>query len=119
MQPGIMEIVGSGQLSNQATALIRRGITDVNRQDLIDKIADATGLTKKGSGDALDATLNAISDALAAGDKVSLVGFGTFEARERAARDGFNPQTGEKIKIAAKTVPAFRPGAGLRAKVDG
>ena len=58
----------------------------MNRQNLIDKIADATGLTKKGSGDALDATLNAIADALAEGEKVSLVGFGTFEARARAAR---------------------------------
>ena len=47
------------------------------------------------------------------------MGFGTFEARARAARDGFNPQTGEKIKIAAKTVPAFKPGAGLKAKVAG
>lgn len=101
------------------TEPIRQGIIGMNRQDLIDKISEATGLTKKGSGDALDATLNSIADALAAGDKVSLVGFGTFEARERAARDGFNPQTGEKIKIAAKTVPAFRPGAGLRARVDG
>ena len=63
--------------------------------------------------------MDSIGDALADGDKVSLVGFGTFEARERAARDGFNPQTGEKIKIAAKTVPAFKPGAGLKAKVAG
>ncbi len=90
----------------------------MNRQDLIDSIAEATGLTRKGSGDALDATLDAISSALADGEKVSLVGFGTFEARERAARDGFNPQTGEKIKIAAKTVPVFRPGKALRDKVS-
>ncbi len=91
----------------------------MNRQELIDKIAESTGLSKKDSGAALDATLGAVGDALADGDKVSLVGFGTFEARERAARDGFNPQTGEKIKIAAKTVPAFKPGAGLKAKVAG
>jgi DNA-binding protein HU-beta len=91
----------------------------MNRQELVDKIAEAAGLSKKDSGDALDATLAAIGDALAEGDKVSLVGFGSFEARQRAARDGKNPQTGEKIKIAAKTVPAFKAGAGLKAKVAG
>lgn len=91
----------------------------MNRQELIDKIAEATGLAKKDAGAALEATVDAIGDALAEGDKVSLVGFGTFEPRERSARDGLNPQTGKKIKIAAKTVPAFKPGAGLKAKVAG
>jgi DNA-binding protein HU-beta len=91
----------------------------MNRQELIDKIAEATGISKKDGGAALDAIVEAIGDALAGGDKVSLVGFGTFEARQRAARGGFNPQTGEKIKIAAKTVPAFKAGAGLKAKVAG
>ena len=91
----------------------------MNRQELVDKIAEATGLSKKDSAAALEATTTAIGDALADGDKVSLVGFGTFEARQRAARDGFNPQSGKKIRIAAKTVPAFRPGAGLKAKVAG
>ena len=91
----------------------------MNRQELIDKIAEATGISKKDGGAALDAIVEAIGDALAGGDKVSLVGFGSFEARQRAARDGKNPQTGEKIKIAAKTVPAFKAGAGLKAKVAG
>ena len=91
----------------------------MNRQELVDKMAEATGISKKDSAAALQAALDAISDALAGGDKVSLVGFGTFEARQRSARDGFNPQSGEKIKIAAKTVPAFRPGAGLKTKVAG
>ena len=91
----------------------------MNRQELIDKIAEATGISKKDGGAALDAIVEAIGDALAGGDKVSLVGFGTFEARQRAARDGKNPQTGEKIKIAAKTVPAFKAGAGHKAKVAG
>ena len=91
----------------------------MNRQELVDKIAEATGLSKKEAGAVLEATVGAISDALAEGEKVGLVGFGTFEARQRAARDGFNPQTGEKIKIAAKTVPVFKPGAGLKAKVAG
>ena len=91
----------------------------MNRQELVDKMTEATGISKKDSAAALQAALDAIGDALAGGDKVSLVGFGTFEARQRAARDGFNPQTGVKIKIAAKTVPAFKPGAGLREKVAG
>ncbi len=91
----------------------------MNRKELIDKIAEATGLSKKDGGAVLDATVAAIGDALVDGDKVSLVGFGTFETRERAARDGFNPQTGKKIKIAAKTVPAFKAGAGLKDKVAG
>jgi DNA-binding protein HU-beta len=91
----------------------------MNRTELVDKMAEATGLSRKDSAAALEAALDAIGDALAGGDKVSLVGFGTFEARQRAARDGFNPQSGEKIKIAAKTVPAFKPGTGLREKVAG
>ena len=91
----------------------------MNRQELVDSMAEATGLSKTDSAAALQAALDAIGDALAGGDKVSLVGFGTFEARQRAARDGFNPQSGEKIKIAAKTVPAFKPGTGLREKVAG
>lgn len=91
----------------------------MNRQALVDKIAEATGLSKKDAGAALEATVDSIGDALAEGDKVSLVGFGTFETRKRKARDGKNPQTGEKIKIAAKTVPAFKAGAGLKAKVGG
>jgi DNA-binding protein HU-beta len=91
----------------------------MNRQELVDSMAEATGLSKTDSAAALQAALDAIGDALAGGDKVSLVGFGTFEARQRAARDGINPQSGAKIKIAAKTVPAFKPGTGLREKVAG
>ena len=91
----------------------------MNRQELVDSVADATGLSKKDSGAAIEAALDAIGDALAGGDKVSLVGFGTFEARQRGAREGRNPQTGKKIQIAAKTVPAFKPGVGLKTKVAG
>ena len=91
----------------------------MNRSELVDSVAEATGLSKKDSAAALEAALDAIGDALAGGDKVSLVGFGTFETRQRGAREGRNPQTGEKIKIAAKTVPAFKPGAGLKSKVAG
>ena len=91
----------------------------MNRQELVDKIAEATGLSRKDATASLEAIVGTIGDALAEGEKVGLVGFGTFEARQRAARDGFNPQTGAKIKIPAKTVPAFKPGAGLKAKVAG
>ncbi|MEO2002515.1 MAG: HU family DNA-binding protein [Candidatus Poribacteria bacterium] len=91
----------------------------MNRSELVDKMSEATGLSKEDSAAALQAALDAIGDALADGDKVSLIGFGTFEARERSAREGRNPQTGAKIQIAAKTVPAFKPGTGLREKVAG
>ena len=91
----------------------------MTRPELVDSIAEATGFSKKDSAAALEAALDGIGDALAGGDKVSLVGFGTFEARQRGAREGRNPQTGEKLKIAAKTVPAFKPGAGLKSKVAG
>jgi DNA-binding protein HU-beta len=91
----------------------------MNRTELVASIADASGLSKKDGAAALQAALDAIGDALAAGDKVSLVGFGTFEAGQRGAREGRNPQTGKKMTIAAKTVPAFKPGAGLKSKVAG
>jgi DNA-binding protein HU-beta len=86
------------------------------KKDLIDRIA-ATGLTKKQAGDALDATLEAIEEALAKGDSVLLTGFGKFEVRTRAARMGINPKTLEKIKLPETKVPAFKAGKGLKAAV--
>ena len=80
---------------------------------MIDKIAAGAGLTKVDAKKALDATVAAIKDALVAGDKISLVGFGTFSVSERPAREGINPATKEKIKIAAKKVAKFKPGAEL------
>ena len=85
----------------------------MNKTELIDKIAAGAGLTKVDAKKALDATVAAIKDALVAGDKISLVGFGTFSVSERPARDGINPATKEKIKIAAKKVAKFKPGAEL------
>ena len=84
--------------------------------ELINEIAKA-GLTKKDAGVALEATLNAISDALAKGDSVSLIGFGTFSVKERAAREGRNPRTGEVVKIAASKTPVFKAGKVLKDKV--
>ena len=81
-----------------------------NKQDLIAEVAAKTGLTKKDSEKAVNAFGEVVTEFLAKGEKVQLIGFGTFETRERAAREGRNPQTGEAIKIAATVVPAFKAG---------
>ncbi|WP_270171591.1 HU family DNA-binding protein [Paenibacillus sp. SYP-B4298] len=86
----------------------------MNKTDLISKVAESTELSKKDATKAVDAVFDAISEALQNGDKVQLVGFGNFEVRERAARKGRNPQTGEEIEIAASKMPAFRPGKSLK-----
>jgi DNA-binding protein HU-beta len=89
----------------------------MNKTQLVDSIAQEAGLDKKSAERALRAALNAISDAVADGEKVTLPGFGTFERRERAARQGRNPQTGATIKIAKSKVPAFKAGAGFKSYV--
>ena len=89
----------------------------MNKAELISSVAEKTELTKKDSEKAVNAILEAIGAALGKGDKVQLVGFGTFEIRERAARKGRNPQTGEEINIAAAKVPVFKAGKSLRAAV--
>lgn len=90
----------------------------MNKEELIDAIAKDASLSKAAAGQALNAALNAISGALCKGDKVTLVGFGTFETRERAAREGRNPQTGATIQIAAKRVPVWTPGKALKDACD-
>ena len=90
-----------------------RGL-NVNKSELIDRIAEAADITKADAGRALDATLNAITDSLKNSEPVSLVGFGTFLVRDRAARMGRNPQTGATIHIAAARVPGFKAGKGLK-----
>ena len=89
----------------------------MNKSELIDAIAAKTELSKVASGKALDAVIEAIVQAVAKGDGVSLVGFGSFKASPRAAREGKNPKTGEKIKIAATTVPKFSAGASFKTAV--
>lgn len=89
----------------------------MNKADLVEKIANQTGLTKKTSREAVDAITSVIADSLVRGEKVTLVGFGTFQVMERKARKGVNPQTRESIQIPAKKVPKFKPGRGLREKV--
>lgn len=87
--------------------------------ELVKAVAERTGLTQKDAGRAVDATFESIRAALAKGDKVRLVGFGGFEVRRRAARQGRNPQTGNKLRIGARLVPAFRAGKPLRDAVNG
>ena len=90
----------------------------MTKAELIAAVAEKSGLSKKDAGSAVEAVLECISQALASGDKVQLLGFGTFEVRERAARIGRNPQTGEDITIAARMVPAFKPGKTLKEAVQ-
>ena len=90
----------------------------MNKSDLVEAIADDTGLTKADAARALSATTSAISSALASGDKVSVTGFGSFMVRSRAARTGRNPQTGATISISASKVPAFKAGKLLKESVN-
>lgn len=89
----------------------------MNKAELVASVAEKTELTKKDAEKAVAAVLSSIEEALASGDKVQLVGFGTFEIRDRAARKGRNPQTGEEINIAAAKVPVFKAGKSLRESV--
>ncbi|MDK2820637.1 MAG: DNA-binding protein HU-beta [Clostridia bacterium] len=90
---------------------------ELNKMDLIASVAEKTDLTKKDSEKAVGAVLSTIEEALAQGDKIQLVGFGTFETKERAARIGRNPRTGEEIQIQAKRVPVFKAGKALKEAV--
>ena len=86
----------------------------MNKSDLIAKIAEKADLTKKDAEKALNAFVDGVTEALVAGDKVVLVGFGSFETKKRAARKGKNPQTGAVINIPATTVPSFKVGKALK-----
>ena len=90
----------------------------MNKSELIDAIAADAGLSKADAGKALDATLGAVTGALKNGDTVSLVGFGTFQVKARAARTGRNPQTGATIQIGAAQVPGFKAGKALKDAVN-
>ncbi|MGF7396246.1 HU family DNA-binding protein (plasmid) [Thermoanaerobacterium thermosaccharolyticum] len=91
----------------------------MNKTELVSKIAEKSGLTKKDSEKALDAFVESVMETLQKGDKVQLVGFGTFEIRDRAERKGRNPQTGEEITIPATKAPTFKAGAELKKAVSG
>ena len=90
----------------------------MNKSDLIAKIAEKTELNQKQAAAALDTTIILITEALKAGETVHIMGFGTFEVRERAATTARNPRTGETVEVAAKKVPAFKPGKALKEAVD-
>ena len=85
-----------------------------NKAELVDRVAKKTQLTKKDVSAAVDALFETIQEALQAGEKVQVIGFGNFEVRERAARKGRNPQSGEEIQIEASKVPAFKAGKALK-----
>ncbi|NJK29643.1 MAG: HU family DNA-binding protein [Acaryochloris sp. RU_4_1] len=89
----------------------------MNKGELVNAIADKTGVTKKQADVTLSAAVDVIIDAVSGGDKVTLVGFGSFEPRARKARNGRNPQTGKKLKIPATRVPAFSAGKLFKEKV--
>ena len=90
----------------------------MNKAELVEEVANQTGLTRRISREAVDATISAITDSLAREEKVTLVGFGTFQVIERKSRRGVNPQTREAINIPAKKVPKFVAGKSLRAAVQ-
>ena len=90
----------------------------MNKAELIGSIADKSGLSKAEAGKALDAFVSSVTDALSSGERISLVGFGSWSVDKRDARIGRNPRTGEEIQIAAKNVVKFKPGAGLSEAVN-
>ena len=90
----------------------------MNKTDLVNYVVEQTGMMKKGCEKLVVAFTDSISDTLAKGEKVQIAGFGTFEVRERAERDGRNPLTGETIKIAAGKIPAFKAGKALKGKLN-
>ncbi|NIS89194.1 MAG: DNA-binding protein HU [Woeseiaceae bacterium] len=90
----------------------------MNKGELVDAVAGSSGLSRADAAKAVDATLDAVQRTLANGGSVSLVGFGTFSVKARAARMGRNPRTGEAIHIAASNVPGFKAGKGLKDAVN-
>ncbi len=90
----------------------------MNKAELIESVADSADVSKAAAGRAVDSTIAAITKALKKGDSVTLVGFGTFSVRKRAARNGRNPRTGEVIKIKASKVPGFKAGKALKDAIN-
>lgn len=90
----------------------------MNKNELVEAVAASSGLSKADAGRAVDAVVGSITGALKAGESVNLIGFGTFDVRERAARTGRNPRTGEEIQIAAAKNPAFKAGKALKDAVN-
>ena len=91
----------------------------MNKGELISAVAEKASLTKKDASAAVETVFSAISDALASGDSVQMIGFGSFGVKEKAAREARNPRTGETVKIAASKAPFFKAGKALKDKVNG
>jgi len=91
----------------------------VTKSEFVDQVASESGLTKSDAGEAVDAVLQVIEDTLKRGGEVNFTGFGKFSVSKRGARQGVNPQTGEKIQIAASRVPRFSAGSGLKKAIKG
>jgi DNA-binding protein HU-beta len=90
----------------------------MNKTDLINAVADASGLSKSDAGNAVEAVMDSIGGALKGGDSVALIGFGTFSVKSRSARVGRNPRTGDAIQIKASKIPAFKAGKALKDAVN-
>ncbi|MES9990628.1 MAG: HU family DNA-binding protein [Candidatus Thiodiazotropha sp.] len=90
----------------------------MNKAELIEAMAESADISKAAAGRALDGMVEAVTNAMKAGDTLSLVGFGTFSVKERAAREGRNPQTGETIKIKASKIPSFKAGKALKDAIN-
>ena len=90
----------------------------MTKQELVEKMAEKAGITKADAARALEAFTETVTEALKAGEKISLVGFGTFATSERAAREGRNPRTGETVKIAARNAVTFKAGSALKESVN-
>ncbi|MEK6749878.1 MAG: HU family DNA-binding protein [Pseudomonadota bacterium] len=90
----------------------------MNKAELVEAVAESADMSKASAQRAVDAVIDAVAKALKSGDQVALAGFGTFVVRERAARTGRNPRTGDAIKIAAAKVPGFKPGKALKDAVN-
>lgn len=103
---------------NQIDIPLNLRIEQMNKSELIDAIAEKSGLTKVDAAKALDAVTSSITEALVKGDSVTLIGFGTFAVKERAERQGFNPKTKEPLTIAAAKLPNFKPGKAFKDAVD-
>ena len=91
----------------------------MTKQDFINKVAAKSGLSARDAGKAVDAFMEAVTETLKAGDSINFTGFGKFSPAARAARQGVNPRTGEKVQIAAATVPKFSAGSALKSAVKG
>jgi len=98
---------------------VRKGVLFMNKEELVQEIAKKSNVTQKEAAEVLGALIETIQKTVSKGKKVTLVGFGTFESRKRAARIGRNPQTGKELKIPATTVPAFSAGKKFKTAVNG